>query len=178
MRPHIILWKNNWYYCLGLWTKNNIREKFVSFLECSYGFNGQSLYRTIKGFLILVGIYISDCRGQGYDVAGAVAGKNLGLSVHVLRVNPKALYRHCSCHRLNLAVVASCGEQRVQNLMTKTKEISYVIISYLKEISYEISNLICRFHVKTALKTKYCCIAQNPWNMKLKISAELDGLKE
>ena len=63
--------------------------------------------------MVSVGIDISDCRGQGYDVAGAVAGKNEGLSVHVLRINPKALYRHCSCHRLNLVLVASCGEQRV-----------------------------------------------------------------
>ena len=71
---------------------------------------GQSLYRTIKEFFVSVEIDISDCRGQGYDGVGAVAGKNQGLSVHVFRVNPKALYAHCSCHRLNLAVVASCGE--------------------------------------------------------------------
>ena len=105
--------------------KNNIREEFVSFLECSYGLSGQSLYRTIKEFLVSVGIDISDCRGQGYDGAGAVAGKNQGLSAHVLRVNPKALYTHCSCHRFSLAVVVFCGEQRVRNLMTNIKEISY-----------------------------------------------------
>ena len=90
--------------------KNNIREEFISFLECSYGLSGQSLYRTIKEFLVLVGIDISDCRGQGYDGVGAVTGKNQGLSAHVLRVNPKALYTHCFCHRVNLVVVASCGE--------------------------------------------------------------------
>ena len=128
--------------------KNNIREEFVFFLECSYGLSGQSLYRTIKEFLVSVGKDISDCRGQGYDAAGAVAYKNQGLSAHVLRVNAKALYTHCSCHCSNLAVVTSCGEQRVRNLMTSIKEISYFSI--------------CRFHVKAASKTKYCCIAQNP----------------
>ena len=97
--------------------KGNIREELVSFLECSYGLSGQSLYRTIKEFLVSVGIDNSDCRGQSYD----------GLSGHVLRVNPKALYTHCSCHRLNLAVVASCGEQNVRNLMTNIKEISYFL---------------------------------------------------
>ena len=65
--------------------KKNIREEFVSFLECSYVLSGQSLYRTIKEFLVLVGIDISDSRGQGCDQAGAVAGKNQGLSAHVLR---------------------------------------------------------------------------------------------
>ena len=107
--------------------KNNIKEEFISFLECSYGLSGQSLYRTIKEFLVSVGIDISDCRGQGYYGAGAVAGKNQGLSAHVLRANPKALYTHRFCHRLNLVVVASCGEQRVRNLMTNIKEILYFL---------------------------------------------------
>ena len=87
--------------------------------------SGQSLYRTIKKFLVSVGIDVSDCRGQGYDGAGADAGKNQGLLALVLRVNPKKLFTHCSCRRLNLAVVASRGEQRVRNVMTNIKEISY-----------------------------------------------------
>ena len=78
-----------------------------------FSLSGQSFYRTIKEFLVSVGIDIYDCRGKGYDGAGAVADKNKRLSAHVLRVNPKTLYTHCSCHSLNLAVVASCGEQRV-----------------------------------------------------------------
>ena len=51
-----------------------------------------------------------------------VSGKNQGLSAHVLTVNPNAPYTHCSYHRLNLAVVTSCGEQRVQNLMSNIKD--------------------------------------------------------
>ena len=69
--------------------KTNIREEFVSFLEYYYGLSGQSLYRTIKEFLVLVGIDISDCRGQDYDGAGEVAGKNQGLSAHILRKKSK-----------------------------------------------------------------------------------------
>ena len=53
--------------------------------------SGQSLCRTIKEFLVLVGIDISDCRGKGYDGAGAVESKKQGLLAHVLRANPKAL---------------------------------------------------------------------------------------
>ena len=92
---------------------STIREKFVSFLECSYGLSDQLLFKTIKEFLDSNGIDISYCRGQGYDGAGAVAGKNQGLAAHFLGINSKALYTNCSCHRLNLAVVASCGEQRI-----------------------------------------------------------------
>ena len=67
--------------------------------------------------MVLAGIDTSDFRGQGYDGAGAIACKNQGFSAHVLRVNPK--------DHLNLAVVASCGEERVRNLMTNIKEVSY-----------------------------------------------------
>ena len=87
--------------------------------------SGQSLFKTIKEFLDSNGIDISDCRGQGYNGAEAVAGKNQSLAAHFFRINSKALYTHYSCHRLNLAVVASCGEQHIRNLMTNIQEISY-----------------------------------------------------
>ena len=130
-------------------------------MECSYGLSGPSLYRTIKKFLVSVGIDISDCRGEGYDGAGVAAGKSEGLSAHVLRVNLKALYTHCCYHRLNLRVVASCGEQIVQNLMNNIKEISFFF-------------LICRFHVKNALKAKCCCIVRNWYNKAKKLAEKVD----
>ena len=90
---------------------STIGEECASFLECSYDLSGQSLFRTIKGFLDSNRMDISECMGHGYDGAAAVAGKNQGLAAYVLRINSKALYTHCSCPRLNLAVLASCGEQ-------------------------------------------------------------------
>ena len=104
---------------------STIREEFVSFLECSYGLSGHSLFKTIKEFLDSNDIDISDCRCQSYDIAGAVAGKNQGLAAHFLKINSRALYTHCSCRCLNLAVVASCWEQRIRNLIRNIKEISY-----------------------------------------------------
>ena len=134
--------------------ENNTREEFIFFLECSYGLSGQSLYRTINEFLDSVGVDISNCRGKSYDEVGTVAGKDQGLSAHVLRVNPKALYTHCSCHGLNLALAASFGEQRVPNLMTN-----------IKEIPYFFNFLVPR---KNCLKNKI---------LNLKMTVELDGLK-
>ena len=101
--------------------ENNIREELVLFLECSYGLSGQSLHRTVKEFSDSVGVDIFYSTGQGYDEAGAVAGKNQGLSSHVLKINTKSFYTPFSCHSLNLAVVASCREQRFPNLMTNIK---------------------------------------------------------
>ena len=105
--------------------KNNIiREEFVSFLECRNGLTSAGLYQIINEFLGSVGLDILDCHGQGYDGAGAVAGKHNVLQEKICRVKPKALYTHCATHRLNLAVIASCKEQRVRNIMKQIKETS------------------------------------------------------
>ena len=78
-------------------------------------------------FLYNNDIDISILGGQGCDGGGTVAGKNQGLAAHIIRINSTALYTHCSCHCLSLAVVASSGEQRIRNLMTNIKEISYFL---------------------------------------------------
>ena len=61
---------------------STITEELLSFFECSYGLSAQSIFKTIKEFLDGNVIDISDCRGQGYDDSGAVAGKNQGLAPH------------------------------------------------------------------------------------------------
>ena len=63
---------------------------------------------------------ILDFRGQVYDGVGAVAGKVKGLQAQIRRVNPKSLYTHCASHRLNLAVEASCKEQRIVSIGVST----------------------------------------------------------
>ena len=72
-----------------------------------------SLFKTIKKLLNSNGIDNSDCRGQSYDGARSVAGMKQGLGAHIFRINSKAMYTYCTCHRLNLAVVASCGEHLI-----------------------------------------------------------------
>ena len=79
--------------------KNNIvKEEFISFLECRNGLTAVGLYQTINEFLGSVGLDILDCRGQGYDGAGAFAGKDKGLQTQIRIVNPKALYTCCGSH--------------------------------------------------------------------------------
>ena len=87
--------------------------------------SSQSLFKIIKKLLDGNGIDISDCSGQGYAGTGAAGGRNQGLAAHFLRINSKVLYTYCSYHRLNLAVVAFCGEKHIRNLMTDIKGISY-----------------------------------------------------
>jgi hypothetical protein len=76
-------------------TDMNIREEFIAFLHCKWGLSGAQLAKLVLEALNDLTLSIEDCRGQGYDGAGSVAGHINGLSAHILRLNQKALYTHC-----------------------------------------------------------------------------------
>ena len=65
-----------------------------------------------------------NCRGQGYDGAGGMAGKVNGLSGIVLQSNKLALYTHCHSHRLILVVNSLAGIIGFRNVMDAIKAIS------------------------------------------------------
>jgi hypothetical protein len=64
--------------------------------------SGEALATTIKEFLRDLNLRIDDCRGQGYDGAGNMAGRLSGVAARIQETNEKALYVHCNSHRLNL----------------------------------------------------------------------------
>ena len=103
----------------------NIREDFIAFLHCESGLTGLDLSQLVLEALENLGLSYKDCRGQGYDGAGNVAGHLSGLSARILAINQKAIYVHCSSHRLNLCVAKSCSVTLVRNVMNKIKSLSY-----------------------------------------------------
>ena len=86
---------------------------------------GKNLYNEIITSLESFNLDIQNCRGQGYDGAGAVAVKVNGLAALFLKENPKALYTHCASHRLNLAICSSCDIVSVKNLMSTVKDVTF-----------------------------------------------------
>ena len=105
----------------------NIREDFIGYIHCSEGLAGQNLASVILKTLSELNLNIQDCRGQGYDGAGAVAGRLNGCSAHILRLNNKSLYTHCFCHRLNLAICKCCSIHFIRNVFDQIKDISYFL---------------------------------------------------
>ena len=102
----------------------DIREDFIRFVHCDEGLPGKELYSVLyKSLISDLKLDVLDCRGRGYDGAGAVSGHINGLSAHFLQINDKAIYTHCHSHRLNLC--NSCSIQFVRNIMDQIKEISY-----------------------------------------------------
>ncbi|XP_046851760.1 52 kDa repressor of the inhibitor of the protein kinase-like [Xenia sp. Carnegie-2017] len=98
-------------------TDMNIREEFISFLFCKWRLSGAQLAKLLLEALKELTLSIDDCRGQGYDGAGSVAGCTNGLAAQILKLNPKALYTHCYSHRLNLSICDSLSIRVVNDML-------------------------------------------------------------
>ncbi|XP_065642785.1 52 kDa repressor of the inhibitor of the protein kinase-like [Hydra vulgaris] len=77
---------------------NNIVEVFVKFIHNDNGLDGESLSVNILDTIASIGLDTTNCRGQGYDGAGAVGGTKKGVAARILKLNNKALYTHCFSH--------------------------------------------------------------------------------
>ena len=71
-----------------------------------------------------LGLDVENCRGQGYDGSGNMAGKHIGAAKFVQNNYPKAIYIHCASHRLNLAVASACQLQNILNMMGTVKTVA------------------------------------------------------
>ena len=111
-------------------TNHNIREEFIAFMNCKWGLSGAQLAKLLLETLNDLTLSLEDCRGQGYDGAGAVAGHINGLSAQILNLNKKALYSHCYSHRLNLAVCDSISIPEVTKMLKLVKELSHFVNVY------------------------------------------------
>ena len=60
----------------------NIQENFVKFIHLKSGLSGEQLSKNILDAIADLGLDIQDCRGQGYDGAGAMAGIKNGCAAH------------------------------------------------------------------------------------------------
>ena len=79
-------------FCLRFVDSNNdIREEFLKFIHCDEGVIGRDLFEAMTNTLSEFGFDLMNCRGQGYDGAGDMAGKVNGLSGTVLQSNKSAL---------------------------------------------------------------------------------------
>ncbi|XP_057317074.1 zinc finger MYM-type protein 1-like [Hydractinia symbiolongicarpus] len=100
-------------------SKDEIRETFLEMAECKLGCSGKGLSNTIIDAVEQNNLGMNDCRGQGYDGAGAMAGKCSGASTLIKSKFPKAIYVHCASHRLNLCVAAGCKLPMVADMMSQ-----------------------------------------------------------
>ena len=96
----------------------------MKFVHCKSGLTGKDLLKEVVDTLNELELDLKNCRGQGYDGAGAVSDVVDGLSALILKKNEKALCTHSANHRLNLAINTSCKIISIRNLMNTIKEIT------------------------------------------------------
>ena len=60
-----------------------IREEFFRFMHCDSGVSSEALAKVIKDSVKEIGLDMKDCRGQGYDGAGNMAGKCAGAAARI-----------------------------------------------------------------------------------------------
>ena len=105
---------------LTIWfvhSSDKVREEFIEFDHCKEGTTGEALAELIKGRLQALGLQLENIRGQCYDGAGAMRGKDKGVGPRIQREYPKAVPVWCSSHTLNLVVVSGLKLLPVDNMM-------------------------------------------------------------
>ena len=119
-----------------------IREDFIKFVHCKSGISGAAISDSIKSEIRSLGLTLDNCRGQGYDEAGNMAGRYNGAAALIKNDYPKALYVHCASHRLNLCVRSSCKIMTIKNMMSDVKAVSDYFNSSPKRADYLKTNIV------------------------------------
>ena len=106
---------------------NDIHEDFVGMYETGSTM-AETLTLLIKDALCRFSLDLRNCRGQAYDGASNMSGRLSGVQERISAQYPKALYIHCFCHSLNLAVQDSFRHiQLVRHTLDITQELSNLI---------------------------------------------------
>ena len=101
-----------------------VKEDFVKFIHCDTGFSGEQLAMKILEEIEKLGLSMDNCRGQGYDGAGAMAGKDRGVANRIVELFAKAIYMHCFSHILNLAVMKCVKIEMIKSMFEYCRVIS------------------------------------------------------
>ena len=104
-------------------SEKEINERFIKFVLCE-GMKGEALAKNIEDTLAELNLPLENCRGQGYDGASTMSSKTKGASGCLLTKNPKALYVHCSSHRLNLVVAKACQIPTIVQMLGRAQRIA------------------------------------------------------
>ena len=105
------------------------KEDFIGFYEIP-NLKSSTIDTVIKDALIRLQLSLSlnECRGQCYDGASNMVGKNSGVAVKIQEKQTKAFATHCHCHSLSLSVKDATKNCTIlENTMNTSKEIVTLI---------------------------------------------------
>lgn len=108
---------------------NEVQEMFVGFVELK-GLDAKSIAYCIDEFLTKEDLNPADkCVGFGFDGCSTMSGKDGGVQAILRKKYTKALFFHCSSHKLNLVINDLNILPEIRNTMGTTKD----IINFFRE---------------------------------------------
>ena len=105
--------------CLRYFDNKNeeIREDFCTFIECRDGVTGEDLASYILCSIEdIMSLDPNLLVGQCYDGCSSMSGECKGAAAIIRKKYPKAIYTHCSAHRLSLVVGKSSQIVPIRNM--------------------------------------------------------------
>ncbi len=110
------------------------QEKFLGFHESRSGVTGEAIAGDICAQLTTWQLDPHLLRGLAFDGAGAMAGRTRGAAARIISVYPRAMYTHCTAHRLNLCVVKCCSVREVSNMMQTADAVAHFFKNSPKDL--------------------------------------------
>ena len=140
-----------------------VHEEFVGLYETE-NTTADTLTKIIKDVICRLGLDLNDCRGQGYDGASNMSGRLSRVRARISAEYPKALYIHCFCHSLNLAV-QDCSRRipLMRNTLDTIQELSN-LIEYSAKRKALLEKIQCNFDVGGVTLRPLC---PTRWTVKL-----------
>ncbi len=106
-----------------------IHEDFIGLFMVD-AIDADTITAVIFDILRRLNLSIAKVRGQCYDGAATMSGKNAGVVAKVLKDEPKALYTHCYGHSLSLA----CGDAiKHSKIMKDSLDTTHEITKLIKK---------------------------------------------
>lgn len=101
--------------------ENNIHEDFLTFLSIT-DTTAEAITSVILNQCESLGLNMNYVVGQGYDGVNTMSGQFNGVQAKIKELYPKALYVHCSSHKLNLVLSASLNGILIRNCLGTVNE--------------------------------------------------------
>ena len=98
-----------------------VKEEFMGFFHATE-LTGEGLSIQILEILSIWGLDPCNLRGQGYDGGSNMAGKFKGVQARISQHHPLAIYVHCACHSLNLALSDASDLRPIRRALATMKD--------------------------------------------------------
>ena len=160
------------------WMDGRVREAFLTFAR-AHSLTAVSLTQDIERAIQDGGLSLSHCLSQSYDGASVMSGAIGGVQARVRELSGgRALYVHCTAHRLNLAVVGAIrGVGRGSDLFHQLGLLYGYLSSFVVHSKYEqLRGSTNRLQIQRLSDTRWVCQHASCHNVRVNLGIIVETL--